>query len=261
MRKEFNFFEFLGIESKETIHSQFIASVLKEDKQFCHSFLSRLETPCDFQDLYKIDTEVQLLSRDKTNKKTYGRADILIWHDKIDKRIVIENKIYAGEQHLQIQKYYDYVTEKDKRTGIACRNGIVYFLTLENKVPRSAGQAEYKIIGYRNVIIPWLEKDVKDKCNPLLKSAIEQYIQTVKKLTKYQGYLEKNILLSDDRIKDKNKYKSFLEHYFWQKLESEINGKPDTKRKYSFDKIHRYNCNKGNPIERSYGLIYGNFRK
>jgi hypothetical protein len=256
--KEFNIFKFLSIESKETIHSQFIASILQADGKFYNLFMEQIPIKDNLKLEFKsvwIKTEVNLKSRDKT--ESYGRADIMIqeYTGNRRKRIIIENKIHAGEQWKQLDRYLNYINKE----GV--RDGIVYYLTLQGKTSNTAS-GKYEILSYQEHIIPWLEKvSTSDKCNELLKLMIKHYISIVNELTKYQRLLNDNEQL--ENVPNKDEFKTVLEHHFWQKLEEGLNEKlkedkpiVDPRRKYSFDKIHKYYCNKKNRFERAFGLIY-----
>lgn len=105
-----------------------------------------------------------------------GRIDIIL-KDKRSNVILIENKIYAGEQKNQLIRYKN-----------AYPNAKILFLTLfGNDSFKSEGlnaEVDYKLISYENHIINWLQKclDITDSF-PILKHTIQQYIILLKKLT------------------------------------------------------------------------------
>jgi hypothetical protein len=110
---------------------------------------------------------------------TGGRIDIFIIANN-GATISIENKIYAGDQELQIARYCNYNKTQNK----------VFYLTLNGDDP-SKGSSGDKIIGedfftlsYRDDIIEWLEQCQKEATHlPILRETIKQYTILLKKLT------------------------------------------------------------------------------
>ena len=116
------------------------------------------------------------INADKTEG---GRIDILI-SDKNKKRIVIENKIYAGDQEKQLLRYYNF----DK-------NAPLLFLTLYGTDPEDFSKEEKNQfrnnllkISYYDIICRWLEMCRKEAAQmPLLREGISHYLNLVKYLT------------------------------------------------------------------------------
>ncbi len=102
-----NIYEFLSISRKETIHSQFLVSVMQEDPLYLEMFLEIIGCK-DFleeEKPFSAETEVTLFPKD--NDTPYGRADIWIGNSRYNgnKRIIIENKIDASDQYLQLSLF------------------------------------------------------------------------------------------------------------------------------------------------------------
>jgi hypothetical protein len=111
--------------------------------------------------------------------RTGGRIDIYMEDDQ-GRSISIENKIYAGDQTHQIERYRNFNTEKNK----------VVYLTLwgddaseESRGELTAGM-DYHLASYEHDILYWLEACQKEAVQyETLRSSIYQYICLIKKLT------------------------------------------------------------------------------
>lgn len=195
--ENFYIFKILNLETRENqTHSAFLREIL--DPQglhemgtvFLNHFLSLIKTilPDQNQKIKildqinsencKVRTEHSIGKTDLI-EKTGGRLDIFI-KDKGGFNIIIENKIHAGDQEAQIERYCKH--EKN--------NSVVFYLTLEGDEPvlKSKGSLEsgddFFLLSYREHIINWLElclKEATDK--PILRETIKQYIILLKKLT------------------------------------------------------------------------------
>ena len=94
--------------------------------------------------------------------------------------VVIENKIWAGDQPEQLQRYHD-----------AMRNRgydqiRVLYLTLHGDDPSedSAGDLPYETISYKDTLPPWLERcQQRAYDEPGLRESVAQYRHLIRKLT------------------------------------------------------------------------------
>jgi len=141
------------------------------------------------------------------------------------KHIIIENKIYAGDQTKQIERYVELI---EKENHSLERNDIlVVYLSLDRTQPskNSLGNliiennflvrsnediALFKSIHYKNEILEWLkvcQYEIQNISN--LNEAFKQYIDVVKMIT--NQYKEKIMSLADYIQKDKSIYKMALE--------------------------------------------------
>jgi len=107
-----------------------------------------------------------------------GRIDIIIT-DKTNNSIIIENKIYAGDQEKQLLRYYNFSNKAD-----------LFYLTLDGKDPSSHSKGElekethFQCLSYKQDIITWLEKCRKEVAVfPIIRESITQYINLIKYLT------------------------------------------------------------------------------
>jgi hypothetical protein len=115
-----------------------------------------------------------------------GRIDILIADGK-DKKIIIENKIYAGDQEHQLIRYF-----KHDETANLC------YLTLDGKAPSDESikctdpitgklidlTGKFIQLSYEHDILNWLEQCLKEAVkHSMLRETIAQYINLIKFLT------------------------------------------------------------------------------
>lgn len=202
--EKYNFFRFLGLDHDECIFSMMIANLLKVNaahgfKQvFLEIFIKKLlgnATPVNF-DYKKAEVSIEKdIGPRKDSEKKGGRIDIFIKIPDENGKIwafVIENKIYAEDQNLQLRRYKNYVDKV-----YPDRNFIVY-LTLNGKDPSEESidikykeleehpEKQYWIqISYRDFIREWLEEcidEIGDK-NSRVKENVNQFLGQIKKLT------------------------------------------------------------------------------
>lgn len=185
--ENFNIFSILDLETKENkTHSNFLAALLNPkgthgmNDVFLSSFLKHINfDEAIFPTLSASVIVENDLGHNDYENKTGGRLDIDIIAEN-GFSIVIENKINAGDQFAQIERYKNY-------KGSNCS---VYYLTLSGKEPsnESKGNLEsgrdYHCISYSETIIAWLEDCIKEAhLQPILRETIRQYIILIKKLT------------------------------------------------------------------------------
>ncbi|MGL4346807.1 MAG: PD-(D/E)XK nuclease family protein, partial [Chitinophagaceae bacterium] len=108
-----------------------------------------------------------------------GRIDILITNAE-KQAIIIENKIYAGDQFKQLKRYFKHGEKEFKE------NFILLYLTLfgSEASEQSSQGIDYQQISYENTIIQSLEKCVEIAArNAIVRETLIQYINYLKKLT------------------------------------------------------------------------------
>jgi hypothetical protein len=184
--ENFNIFSILKMESKENgTHSAFLGELLnpKGSHLLGNVFLNHFLEVIGAKDKLNSATarlvlEKHVGTRDDVNK-TGGRIDIYL-SDTDGKSISIENKIYAGDQYAQVERYVNH--NKADNT--------VYYLTLKGEDASEGSRGKYEAdkdyyrISYKSTIINWLEKCVPDASEqPMLRESINQYILLTKKLT------------------------------------------------------------------------------
>jgi hypothetical protein len=111
-----------------------------------------------------------------------GYIDIII--SNYMQAIIIENKIYAGDQNKQLLRYFNY---GESHYG---RNFLLFYLTLDGKDAEEISRvnlkegSDYKLCSYKTDIVDWLVNCKKESSDlPVLRETISQYVGLIKKLT------------------------------------------------------------------------------
>ena len=216
--ENYNIFYDLGFMSDEVhLHSMFLANLLNpkgshgQRGKFLEAFLKMLQKsfPAISADRLVLDTanasvEVEKYIGRQTDSEG-GRIDIYLTDGKHS--IIIENKIYAGDQHHQMLRYWNYgMSQKGDDTE---KSFVLIYLTLDGCSPskESLGQdlKENDIIclSYKSDIRGWLDRCVElSSRTPLVRETINQYISTIDILT--NNVMEDNKELLDILCKEEN---------------------------------------------------------
>lgn len=204
-KDSFNLFTVLRSASDEVrLHSRFLAALLDYQesegakKEFVADLIDHLGINAfDVQNV-SVETEV-------------NNIDILIKNDQ-RQAVVIENKIHAGDQERQLERYWTTL----RKQGM--QNIFLVYLTLngdepsENSIGDLKDQEGFKPsshlwnISYKHALPPWLKACQQKACNiPFLRESIAQYLQVIRKLTgtdineSYMSELS-NLLLKDNNL-------------------------------------------------------------
>ena len=184
--EKFNIFNILNLSQDETkLHTPFIAELLNPKGShgmkdaFLREFIkiSDIDTELDTKEA-TVETEYSIGY--KNNDSTEGgRIDIFVYDNKKN-AIIIENKIYAGDQKNQLLRYYNYAFKNKFKFNII-------YLTLYGDAASedSVGNRnfDYDCLSYNNDILSWLERCVQiSACIPLVREIIRQYIINIKDL-------------------------------------------------------------------------------
>ena len=204
-----NLFSILNLETKELIHSRFIAYLLSPHGNLkSGSFEKSIDCPSHN---YGKKLTVALLESwgiyfdrrcnvdvciEYEDANLEGRIDILI---KVGtKLIAIENKIYAGDQEFQLKRYHEFLTLKKKSKKIS--DFELIYLTLDDREASvlSIGEEEfeYQKLSYSNIIdsLEVCKKEIQ-KGDPLL-TYISEYQNVIKKLV--PDYVIANKIIEND---------------------------------------------------------------
>ena len=198
--ENFNLFSILSIERYELKHSALIANLL--DPKGSHgcgdAFLRAFFEIALKGTAYPFESSTPLDSRTEHYTgpiagDTGGRIDILVKSSHYG--LIIENKIYAGDQDKQLIRYDNYGKEIFGADGY-----LLVYLTLygydaskESTATKSAEEVGYLRLSYAEDILRWLEQCARlayDK--PLVRESLNQYIRTIKQLT-YQDMNQEDI--------------------------------------------------------------------
>lgn len=179
--ERFNVFDILHVGHYEVrTHSPMLAELLNpkgahgQGHVFLQHFLTSLKIPDFDAASARVFPEVSI--------GDLGRLDIEIT-DRNNRRILIENKIYAGLQEKQLERYH----EHDRKAHLL-------FLTLNGEFPSDwevnpvyktkSFSIVYQSVSYRTDIVRWLECCRKEAVTaPGVREAITQYIHLIQRLT------------------------------------------------------------------------------
>ena len=217
--ENYNIFYDLGFMSDEVhLHSMFLANLLNpkgshgQRGKFLEAFLKMLQKsfPAISADSLELDTANASVGVEKyigrQTDSEGGRIDIYLTDGKHS--IIIENKIYAGDQHHQMLRYWNYgMSQKGNDTE---KSFVLIYLTLDGCSPSkdSLGDEDLKendivCLSYKSDIRGWLDRCVElASRTPLVRETINQYISTIDILT--NNVMEDNKELLDILSKEEN---------------------------------------------------------
>lgn len=161
-----------------------------------------------------------------------GNSKIYLEYKNIDlyltdglNHIILENKIYAGDQKHQIKRYIEII--KEENNNLECQNILVIYLSIDRNQPSEYSLDNLKVkndfiyddenaitlfknINYKNEIITWLNRCIFEVQNITnLNESIKQYLTVVEKITnKYEGKVMK---IEDELLKNKEYLKLAFE--------------------------------------------------
>ncbi|UOQ76549.1 PD-(D/E)XK nuclease family protein [Hymenobacter sp. 5516J-16] len=177
----FNIFRLLRKESDEVnLHSRFLAELL--DPHGTHgcgnTFLRLFLEQCGIKPTeFHIDTARML--------RESNRIDILLHTNQ--EAVIIENKIWAGDQDKQLERYADIIS------GRRLRYRILYLTPhghepSQQSVGKLADRADFRelitCISYADHIQPWIQACIKEAALHLpLRETLVQYISLIKSIT------------------------------------------------------------------------------
>ena len=216
--ENYNIFNDLGFMSDEVhLHSMFLANLLNpkgshgQRGKFLEAFLKMLQKsfPAISADNLELDitnasVEVEKYIGRQTDSEG-GRIDIYLTDGKHS--IIIENKIYAGDQHHQMLRYWNYgMSQKGNDTE---KSFVLIYLTLDGCPPSKDSLGEdlkendIVCLSYKSDIRGWLDRCVElASRTPLVRETINQYISTIDILT--NNVMEDNKELLDILSKEEN---------------------------------------------------------
>ncbi len=223
---QFNIFSLLRDKYDEVnVHSRFIYELLNpkgihnQGDKFLILFLSQLEIKI-------LDSEKFIVLRERKN------IDILIKGQQ--QAILIENKIRAGDQNEQLDRYYKSIKEG------GFQDIQILYLTLQGDEPTENSRGSLSIdsvncISYSQDIIQWLDKCIEIAAvKPILRETLVQYSNLIKELTN-QSIMKDELLdlldllsVGETSLASKlignnwNHIRWHTEHRFWKSLEEAI---------------------------------------
>lgn len=195
----FNVFSVLGLQTSEVrLHSALIAELLSPEgghglgDKFMKAFLDVLNK--HYEEPFCFDTESAKVIVEHNigsisdDYESGGRIDLFI-QDKNGHTIIIENKIYAGDQYRQMFRYNEYAKEELKLKDDQVK---LLYLTLDRDDPSddSLGKSniKYTSISYREDILDWLKECIAiSALYPIVRETIRQYITTLNNILSIMG--------------------------------------------------------------------------
>ena len=216
--ENYNIFNDLGFMSDEVhLHSMFLANLLNpkgshgQRGKFLEVFLKMLQKsfPAISADSLELDTAIASVEVEKfigrQTDSEGGRIDIYLTDGKHS--IIIENKIYAVDQHHQMLRYWNYgMSQKGDDTE---KSFVLIYLTLDGCSPSKDSLGEdlkendIVCLSYKSDIRGWLDRCVElASRTPLVRETINQYISTIDILT--NNVMEDNKELFDILSKEEN---------------------------------------------------------
>ena len=195
----FNVFSVLGLQTSEVrLHSALIAELLRPDgghglgDKLLKAFLDVVNK--HYEEPFCFDTESAKVIVEHNigpiseNYESGGRIDLFI-QDKNSQTIILENKIYAGDQYRQMFRYNKYVKEELKLKDNQVK---LLYLTLDRDDPSddSLGNSnvKYTSISYRDEILNWLNKGIEiSALFPIVRETIRQYVTTLNNILSIMG--------------------------------------------------------------------------
>lgn len=201
-QEDFNIFSILRNEYDEVnLHSRFLVELLKNKnygKKILELFLGKLGVEGIKVKKYQVFSEYSV--------KQNGRIDILfkLYSDKKRKIIIIENKIYAGDQYEQLKRYYDSM----RLEGYQDDEIELVYLTLYGEELSEYSIIRETLIQYRSLLLKLTGKEERNLSEELKEMILsnKEYLDILYKLP--------DVL---DNIKVE------LQLKFWEKLEERLN--------------------------------------
>lgn len=198
--ENYNIFSVLGIYQDELSHSAVIGDLLNnkgshgQKDTFLNLFLKEINSFEEDSEQFKVLENFQSERSSVYIEKYIGKVDYLNGEGgRIDilindgpNNIIIENKVWAGDQEKQLVRY----NNQDKTAPII-------YLTLDGKEPSPDSKEnlilgkDYICLSYKLEIVRWLENCIKEMANkPFIRESLNQYLVLVKQIT-HQSYNKK----------------------------------------------------------------------
>lgn len=193
-KPQYNLFSVLRSSSDEVrLHSRFLADILnpKGAHNYGDTFLNELLQRLSISPTSDLQVDCE-----------YKNIDILIRSQ--DTAIIIENKIYAGDQDKQLQRYHQAMTDE------GYSNIHLFYLTLDGKDASELSigklQSEVTNLSYIDDISPWIRRctEIAVRDAPL-REALIQYTILINNLTHRVDNMEhvnqlKKLLLAGENL-------------------------------------------------------------
>lgn len=188
----FNLFHILNIQHlEEALHTPFLCELLNpkgshgQGALYLDAFFNKvMDSSLNFKDIRNFSIHEELPS-------VFGRLDILLSFNIKDTRklIVIENKIYAGDQKDQMERYYNYANTRLSNDSdllllyLTPRGKMLSEFSMNAKLQTNLrSKNALREISYHEHIVPWLESVLVGTSSQKVKQTILQYLSTLYQL-------------------------------------------------------------------------------
>ncbi|OFY91654.1 MAG: hypothetical protein A3K10_10955 [Bacteroidetes bacterium RIFCSPLOWO2_12_FULL_31_6] len=192
---EFNIFKILGVAELEAkTHTPFLVNLLNpkgthaQGILFYKCFIQSISTETNDKLLDININDFEVIAEKSISG---GFIDIFIYHKNSNNRfcIIIENKIYAGDQYQQLERYYNYAqnilklpTDNIYLIYLKDGNEASDYSMKKSKQSDLLKKGNLLNISYTNHILSFLNKAVIEVQSPNIKHILYQYIYTIKEL-------------------------------------------------------------------------------
>lgn len=193
--EHYNIFDILGVRSNELSHSSILTNLLDakgkhgQKHVFLELFLKQINKRFKKEPHHYYGYLKEFDIKNATaNKEIYvggvnfdlaegGRVDIVITSG--NQNIIIENKIYAGDQEQQLLRYNNHF-----------KNQPIIYLTLDGSEPSDSSKGnlaldkDFICCSYKTDIKEWLVKCIKEMTNkPFIRETLNQYLILIQQIT------------------------------------------------------------------------------
>ena len=205
--ERFNLFHLLGVGHLEvSTHSSLLRDLLDPEGShgqgdvFLRRFVSVMELPPLPDGKVKVSSEVGIGT---VTENSGGRLDLVVACGP-KRALLIENKLYAGEQNLWVSRYLNHAP-----------GAILIFLTLDGRSPENlpTGERPPNLLcrSYAVHVIEWIKQCRKEAVlAPTVRESLSQYLHLLQEITQ-QGM---NTPMNSDLIKAATDSQEALEAYF-----------------------------------------------
>ena len=207
--EKFNIFKILKVHADEVrLHSRFLAELLNpkgthmQGAKFLKLFVHHFED-FGFNEVTANVTIEKNIIIEGENGVRNRRLDIYL-RDEHGKEIIIENKIYAGDQPDQLYDYYQFASKGKSK---------LIYLTLQGDTPSDPSASKLKndqhyfCFSYKEHIKEWLQACQKEVFDfPILRETIKQYLINLGFLTN-QSTNQNFIMAIEEILIDHDNYR------------------------------------------------------
>jgi hypothetical protein len=183
---DFNIFRIIHVTCDELKHSAFLSELLNprgshgQGDVFLRLFVHKFGI-----ENFQCETAEALVEKHvgQLTETEGGRIDILI-DDHQGNHIIIENKIYAGDQDNQLIRYHNFSKQNLFYLNLYGVDASPKSNTNDKFGKKLVCGKDYKLLSYKIDILEWLELCLKETVSmPLLREGITHYINLIKHLT------------------------------------------------------------------------------